>query len=398
MLARRRARAPRVACGVAVRGARRRPARARPRRQRRPAAALPRPVSPLDAARAPRGRPGRSAHPRKLGHVNFLTGAIDEQVDFYTRVLGMTVTDWLGDGGVWLHINGDHHVMALIDKGYAHFHHLALRRRRHRPDARRARPPRPPRPLARLGPDAPRHRRQHRLLRADRRGGVLRRALLRHGAARARARAAPLARRPLLVEHLGPAAAALATSASTTRRSRPSARAWRCGEVRGDAAGLHDPAHDDRPGEPGPAAAVALRRRLPRRRLLGRSRRACARCSRRASTRIRTRPLRRGVRRLAVVLARAATSCVDPIRSHYREFFIVVNALLDGEEVTTCPFIWVDQDFALARGWIQGFPKKLGSIWMTRTFGLDRRRRPRARSPAAATAGRAARAAARSPT
>jgi Acetoacetate decarboxylase (ADC) len=61
---------------------------------------------------------------------------------------------------------------------------------------------------------------------------------------------------------------------------------------------------------------------------------------------------------------------VDPIRSHYREFFIVVNAILDGEEVTTCPFIWVDQDFALARGWIQGFPKKFGSIWMTRTFGV----------------------------
>ncbi|MBA2691564.1 MAG: acetoacetate decarboxylase family protein [Rubrobacter sp.] len=62
---------------------------------------------------------------------------------------------------------------------------------------------------------------------------------------------------------------------------------------------------------------------------------------------------------------------VDPSRSHYKEFFIVVNALLDGEEVTTCPFIWVDQDFALARGWIQGFPKKLGEIWMTRTFGVE---------------------------
>ena len=62
---------------------------------------------------------------------------------------------------------------------------------------------------------------------------------------------------------------------------------------------------------------------------------------------------------------------LDPVRSHYREFFVVVNALLDGEEVTFCPFIWVDQDFALARGWIQGFPKKLGTIWMTRTFGLD---------------------------
>jgi acetoacetate decarboxylase len=59
---------------------------------------------------------------------------------------------------------------------------------------------------------------------------------------------------------------------------------------------------------------------------------------------------------------------VDPSRSQYKEFFIVVNALLDGEEMTTCPYIWVDRDFALARGWIQGFPKKLGSIHMTRLF------------------------------
>ncbi len=38
----------------------------------------------------------------------------------------MQLTDWLGDGGAWLHVNPDHHVMALVDKGYAHFHHLAL--------------------------------------------------------------------------------------------------------------------------------------------------------------------------------------------------------------------------------------------------------------------------------
>lgn len=62
---------------------------------------------------------------------------------------------------------------------------------------------------------------------------------------------------------------------------------------------------------------------------------------------------------------------LDPARSQYKEFFLVVTALLDGEEVTTCPFIWVDQDFALARGWIQGFPKKLGEIWMTRRFDLE---------------------------
>lgn len=65
-------------------------------------------------------------HPRKLGHVNFLTGSISEGVDFYTRVLGMQLTDWLGDAGVWLHINSDHHVMALVDKGYSHLHHLAF--------------------------------------------------------------------------------------------------------------------------------------------------------------------------------------------------------------------------------------------------------------------------------
>jgi acetoacetate decarboxylase len=62
---------------------------------------------------------------------------------------------------------------------------------------------------------------------------------------------------------------------------------------------------------------------------------------------------------------------LEPARGQYKEFFIVVNALLDGEEVTTCPYIWVDKDFALARGWIQGFPKKLGQIDMTRSFGLE---------------------------
>jgi hypothetical protein len=66
----------------------------------------------------------------------------------------------------------------------------------------------------------------------------------------------------------------------------------------------------------------------------------------------------------------------DPVRSQYREFFVVVNALLDGEPVTTCPYIWVDRDFALARGWVQGFPKKLGSIHLTRHFPLRSKASP----------------------
>jgi catechol 2,3-dioxygenase-like lactoylglutathione lyase family enzyme len=74
-------------------------------------------------------RPSVTVHvggPRKLGHVNCLTGTIQEATDFYTGVLGMRISDWLEDGGVWLHVNSDHHVMALVDKGYSHFHHLAF--------------------------------------------------------------------------------------------------------------------------------------------------------------------------------------------------------------------------------------------------------------------------------
>jgi len=61
---------------------------------------------------------------------------------------------------------------------------------------------------------------------------------------------------------------------------------------------------------------------------------------------------------------------LDPARSQYKECFLVVNALLGDELVTTCPYIWVDRDYALVRGWMQGFPKKLGSIWLTHTYGL----------------------------
>jgi catechol 2,3-dioxygenase-like lactoylglutathione lyase family enzyme len=65
-------------------------------------------------------------HPRKLGHVNSLTGRLVEQTDFYCRVLGMRVTDRLGDQGTWLHLGADHHTVALVGKGYYHFHHLAF--------------------------------------------------------------------------------------------------------------------------------------------------------------------------------------------------------------------------------------------------------------------------------
>ena len=65
-------------------------------------------------------------HPRKLGHANFLTSDVKRQVQWYTEVLGFQVTDWIGDEGVWLHVNADHHVLAFLNKGYTHVHHLAF--------------------------------------------------------------------------------------------------------------------------------------------------------------------------------------------------------------------------------------------------------------------------------
>lgn len=58
----------------------------------------------------------------------------------------------------------------------------------------------------------------------------------------------------------------------------------------------------------------------------------------------------------------------DPARYQYREAFILVEAIFDGKPVNYCPYIFVDNDAAIARGWAQGFPKKHASVFQTRTF------------------------------
>jgi acetoacetate decarboxylase len=63
---------------------------------------------------------------------------------------------------------------------------------------------------------------------------------------------------------------------------------------------------------------------------------------------------------------------VDPIQSQYHEFFLVVGARHQGRPVSRCVYIWVDKDFSMYRGWIQGFPKKLGSIHVTRVFAAGK--------------------------
>jgi len=59
---------------------------------------------------------------------------------------------------------------------------------------------------------------------------------------------------------------------------------------------------------------------------------------------------------------------LDPARYQYREFFVLVDALYQGKPVAYCPYIFVDNDAALARGWTQGYPKRLGQIFQTRYY------------------------------
>jgi Acetoacetate decarboxylase (ADC) len=55
---------------------------------------------------------------------------------------------------------------------------------------------------------------------------------------------------------------------------------------------------------------------------------------------------------------------LDPGRYQCRGFSVLLDAMWE----TWCPYCYVDNDAALMRGWIQGYPRKLGTIHQTRTF------------------------------
>ncbi|MBA3292823.1 MAG: acetoacetate decarboxylase family protein [Geodermatophilaceae bacterium] len=65
------------------------------------------------------------------------------------------------------------------------------------------------------------------------------------------------------------------------------------------------------------------------------------------------------------------TELLDPVYAQYKELILLVEAEYAGQRVFYCPFIYVDQDLSLARGWLQGWPKKIGSVWITRSYALD---------------------------
>jgi acetoacetate decarboxylase len=62
----------------------------------------------------------------------------------------------------------------------------------------------------------------------------------------------------------------------------------------------------------------------------------------------------------------------DPAVGQYREAYVVLHATRGDRRVGRVPFIWVDSELSFLRGQIQGFPKKLGQIAMTRAVSLGR--------------------------
>ena len=63
---------------------------------------------------------------------------------------------------------------------------------------------------------------------------------------------------------------------------------------------------------------------------------------------------------------------LDPNRSQYKECFVVVRCRYKEEHYSRCVYIWVDKDFSMVRGHVQGYPKKLGDIWMTRPITVGK--------------------------
>lgn len=61
----------------------------------------------------------------------------------------------------------------------------------------------------------------------------------------------------------------------------------------------------------------------------------------------------------------------NPERTQYRECLIKIHCQIGDKTGWYVPMTWVDKDFSLLRGFIQGFGKRLGSIHMTKFHDLN---------------------------
>jgi catechol 2,3-dioxygenase-like lactoylglutathione lyase family enzyme len=62
----------------------------------------------------------------KLGHVAFVTPDPKASAEFYQKVLGFRVSDWIGDFFVFMRCNADHHAVNFISGKNIKMHHIAF--------------------------------------------------------------------------------------------------------------------------------------------------------------------------------------------------------------------------------------------------------------------------------
>jgi catechol 2,3-dioxygenase-like lactoylglutathione lyase family enzyme len=76
---------------------------------------------------APFRRDVARVRPRRLAHVLLFTRDVEKAVQFYTRVLGLRLSDRSGDGIAFMHgIHGsDHHMIAFVTSSAPGLHHLS---------------------------------------------------------------------------------------------------------------------------------------------------------------------------------------------------------------------------------------------------------------------------------
>jgi catechol 2,3-dioxygenase-like lactoylglutathione lyase family enzyme len=76
---------------------------------------------------APFRRDVKRVNPRRLAHVLLFTRDVEKAVQFYTRTLGLRLSDRSGDGIAFLHgIHGsDHHMIAFVTSSAPGLHHLS---------------------------------------------------------------------------------------------------------------------------------------------------------------------------------------------------------------------------------------------------------------------------------
>jgi catechol 2,3-dioxygenase-like lactoylglutathione lyase family enzyme len=67
--------------------------------------------------------------PFKFGHVAFVVPDVQAIADFYSRILGFRVSDWIEDIFVFMRCNPDHHTVNFVKGKSAHLHHFAFQLR-----------------------------------------------------------------------------------------------------------------------------------------------------------------------------------------------------------------------------------------------------------------------------